>query len=151
MSTNVKRFFVSNAHSEAITLSVQRVVDGFYLQSSDGTFGASSSMLDMTESMDGGYSLNESRTIWNDGLYDVVFYLSTAPIAGSGFEFQIVSDNIMNLVALVAIAARNAIQGIVPPLTIIQNAIESLATKTSVLQGQVNDISYQSRQANGST
>ncbi len=145
---NTKRFFAVYTPSASVSVSVLRVIDGYYLQDSDGTFGASVNFLNATEVMIGGYLLAEDRTVWDNGLYDVVFYDGgTTPI--SGYEFQIAQDQIMTGIALVALAAKNAVSQIAAGLKVTNDAISALTKEISLLQGQVNDYSSQSRRNNG--
>lgn len=146
---NPKRFFISYPTGGSITIAVQRVIDGFYLQSSDGSFAAPFDSLTMTETMPGGYSISEDRFAWNPGQYDIVFYDAAIAIIGFGEEIILAQDQIMNSIALVALAAKNAVSQVSQALGLIQSAISSQSKIIDLLQGQVNDISFQSRQASG--
>ncbi len=79
---NTKRFFTLAPTDSFETCSVQRVADGFYLQSADGTFAAPLSVLNMTQTMPGGYTLTEAREVWANGTYNVVFYNSFSQVVG---------------------------------------------------------------------
>lgn len=144
---NPKRFFISYSTGASVSLAIQRVSDGFYLQSSDGSFGATPDTLSMTETMTSGYSLVEDRAVWNNGLYDLVFFHSTTAI--SGYEFTVAQDQIMTSIALVALSAKNAVSQVSQALGLIQNTISELGVKIDLLQGQVNDTSFQSRRSSG--
>lgn len=138
MAGNVKRFYTTYTHSATLTVAVQRLSDGYYLQSSDGSFGASISYLSMTESMVGGYSLNESRFTWNNDTYDVVFYAGGVAIINAGYEIQLVSDQMMTGNATASLASRNAVSQIAAGLTSIQSILASQAKQLSILSTQVN-------------
>jgi hypothetical protein len=148
---NVKRFFYADADASNMTLSVRRVADGFYLQSADGSFDSSLDFLAMTEAdSSGGYSLDENREAWINGIYDVVFYNTGAVSPGAGYEFQVVQDQIMTGVSLTALAAKTAVSQIAAGLKSVNDTIAAQAKQISLLTGQVNDYTSQARRANGS-
>ncbi len=144
---NVKRFFVAYGAGMTVTCSVQRVADGFYLQASDGTFAVGVSSLPMVEALAGGYVLSEDRTVWDNGLYDVVFYETSTTIGG--YEFQVAQDQILNGVALAALSAKNAVSSVAGGIKLINSTIAEQAKQLSILTGQVNDYSAKVRRANG--
>ncbi len=145
---NTKRFFISYTSGQTLSFAAQRVLDGFYLQA-DGSFAAPFYATDMTETMTGGYSYDETRFAWDNGLYDVVFYDLGSAIVGFGAEITVAQDQIMNSVSLTALAAKNAVSQVQQALGLIQKAISDMATKIDLLQGQVNDYSFQSRRVGG--
>ena len=92
---NVKKIIVPYiATGASLDIKIMRMVDGYWLDNSDGTFKAVpvSPHVPLTELSESIYRLQESRAVWDDGEYDFFGYLSTGGIVASGRLF-IVDDS----------------------------------------------------------
>lgn len=146
---NQKVFVCGGEGNEAKFLSVQRVSDDLYLQSSDGSFGASISHIPMDAAMDDGgayvgyYEHVEDREVWQDGYYRVTMGPSTGTGIHAGisaYRVRVVGDTLMEGAALTSLAARNAAAGLSGGITDLGAAVAVLTKKVGVLDSKVDTL-----------
>lgn len=149
---NAKVFVCGGDPNEAKFLSVQRVSDSLYLQSSDGSFGASISHIPMVAEMDDGgtyvgyFEYTEDRAVWDDGFYRVTMGANTGTGTYSGIEVyraRVVSDTIMDGIALTSLAARNAAASLSSSLEKIIEGQALAAKRLGVLESKVDSFGMQ--------
>ena len=144
---NQKIFVCGGVGTVPAYLVVQRVSDGFYLQSADGSFGASFSALTMTAEMDDGGNYSgyrewvESREAWPDDTYRVAMGASSGTgvyDASVAYRVRTLGDTLIEGLALSSITSRNAASASVAGIKALSEGQALMAKKLGVLESKVD-------------
>lgn len=144
-----KVFVCGGVGNTTTNLVVQRVSDGFYLQSSDGSFGASFSAIAMTPEMDDGGSYSgyhewvEDREVWQDGTYRVAMGQPSGTgiyDASVAYRVRSIGDVLMEGAALSATTARNATAATVNSLKTLGEGQVDISKRLGVLESRVDSF-----------
>lgn len=105
-------------------------------------FDVSQTLLPMSELFIGFFEYETSTAVFPDGIYNIAIYdgSSSAGVVLRGTSERIVSDTQMDGVALVSLAARNAVAAVSASLSQIKTSVDGLAVKVGVLDSKVESF-----------